>query len=124
MRTKESNDDVRGEKMTLRAGSVSCRERERESLLFFYVLLMKTNIIHELPAVQPWSCHPEDYHFTQHLTETQRETKSRKKAAGRKREERDKGKERLTEEKRKHNNNRAWLEMRWMCLLGGIIISV
>lgn len=40
MRTKESNDDVRGEKMTLRARSESCRERE--SLLFFYVLLMKT----------------------------------------------------------------------------------
>lgn len=34
MRTKESNDDVRGEKMTLRAGSVSCRERERVSAFF------------------------------------------------------------------------------------------
>lgn len=81
MRTKESNDDVRGEKMTLRAGSESCRERE--SLLFF---LRATNENHlilfmsfpTVPAVQPWSCHPEDYHFTQHLTETQRETKSRK----------------------------------------------
>lgn len=106
-----------------------CRaERERESAFF----LRATNENHlilfmsfpTVPAVQPWSCHPEDYHFTQHLTETQRETKSRKKAAGRKREERDKGKERLTEEKWKHNNNRAWLEMRWMCVLGGIIISV
>lgn len=63
-------------------------QRERESAFF----LRATNENHlilfmsfpTVPAVQPWSYHPEDYHFTQHLTETQRETKSRKKAAGRK----------------------------------------
>ena len=28
-----------------------------------------------VPAVQPWTCHREDRHFTQHLTEEEEEQK-------------------------------------------------
>lgn len=43
-----------------------------------------------VPAVQPWTCHPEDYHFTQHLTETQEE---QKKGLAKRGDEGDEGKE-------------------------------
>lgn len=63
-----------------------------------------------VPADQAWTCHPEDYHFTQHLTETQRDKKGRKKGRGKK----VRAKER--DEKREHNR-KTWLKMRQMCFL-------
>lgn len=36
-----------------------------------------------VPAVQLWTCHAEDHHFTQHLTETEEE-EGQKKGRGKK----------------------------------------
>lgn len=37
-----------------------------------------------VPAVQPWTCHPQDHHLTRHLTHLRRRADT--KAAGRKQE--------------------------------------
>lgn len=73
------NDDVKREEIFEKW---KCVVHTRRDCAFFKFIFQRASNENHLilfmsfpavPAVQPWTCHPEDYHFTQHLTETQGE---------------------------------------------------